>query len=52
MGEGVLHMGRTADLAAFALAVRFGIGLPFGFRWWMRLTLPTLARNRSFSAER
>ena len=29
-----------------------GIGLPFGFLRWMRLILPILSRNRSFSAER
>lgn len=45
-------MARMADLAAFALVVRLSIGLPFRFLWWMRLSLPMLARNRSFSAAR
>ncbi len=50
--KGCSTWARTDDLAAFALAIRLGIGLPFGFLWWMRLTLPMRVRNRSFSAER
>ena len=50
--KGCSTCARIADVAAFAWTVRFGSGLPFGLRWWMRLTLPMLARKRSFSAER
>lgn len=50
--KGCSTCARTADFAAFARAVRFGIGFPFGLRRWMRLTLPASRRNRSFSADR
>jgi hypothetical protein len=50
--KGCSTWARTADFFALARAVRPVIGLPVGLRRWMRLTLPILARNRSFSAER
>jgi hypothetical protein len=37
---------RISDFAAFARAVRFGIGLPFGFLRWMRLDT---SKNRCVS---
>ena len=45
-------LARTADFRALVLAVRFGIGLPTGFRRWLRLVLPRLARNAWFAFER
>ncbi len=50
--KGCSTAARIADFRAFARAVRLGIGLPRGFLRWMRLTLPTRLRKRSFSAER
>ena len=45
-------MGAHGGLLRVGAGGAPGIGLPFGLRRWMRLTLPILARNRSFSAER
>lgn len=42
---------RILDFAAFALAVRFGIGLPKGFLPWIRLVLPQSARKSSLVLE-
>jgi hypothetical protein len=43
---------RISDFTALARAVRFGIGLPFGFLRWMRLVKPWAARCASFFSER
>ena len=43
---------RSADFAAVARRVGFGIGRPLGLRRWMRLTMPCASSQASFSAER
>lgn len=43
---------RTADFAALARQVRFGIGRPLGLRRWMRLSMPRASGHSSFFAER
>ena len=45
-------LARTADFLALALAVRLGIGWPWGFLLWTRLTFPQLASNASLAPER
>jgi hypothetical protein len=46
-----IKRARIADFLALARAVRFGIGLPCGFLWWMRLVLPRSARKSSLAFE-